>query len=582
MTDTKDETTAEVGEKRPREEGNTEEDKAKSEGESEVPPAKIARKDGESGNEDKDEEAQPGGSNGTSPTVNYTNGVGTDSETKEDPAHDTPNTDSPGDQHEAKEDLDAGGLPPGLPTGDGQPVTEVVSIDTQAVLNDPDAIVEDKGEVSALYVGRVIGKGGEMIRDLQARSGARIDVDQNVPPGMPRVITYRGTRKTVDFAKRLVYMLCQENVNEADLPLGEARREYLRVPASSVGKIIGRGGEMIRELQNRSHAKIQVDHSGGGGLDPSEKQVTVTGTEQAVIKAKEMVLFLVANPYMDAMQSLNMLIEDKVQRGGVWGSGPPYPNLPQNGQNMQPQAASTGYDQPYYGGVAQGGAPSYGAPAMPYGGGSYGSPPPVAAPVYQQPVVTSLGGGMESEIFFAAKTFMGRIIGQKGVTINDIQKRSACDIQINQDVPPGSDCEITIRGTRPGIEMAKQMLREIIEVGPNHPYAGGGGGQPFGGHQQGAYGMPNQGYGGYNNAPSFGGHGGYDQQGYGQQTYGQPGGYPGGQQYQQYSAPPPTQYRAPPGPPVSEWKSATAPDGQIYYYNERTGETTWKKPPGMP
>ena len=82
-------------------------------------------------------------------------------------------------------------------------------------------------------------------------------------------------------------------------------------------------------------------------------------------------------------------------------------------------------------------------------------------------------GGSEVEIFYAAKTFMGRIIGQKGVTINDLQKRSGCDIQINQDVPHGQDCEISLRGPRQGIEMAKQMLREIIEIGPNHPYAGG-------------------------------------------------------------------------------------------------------------
>lgn len=97
--------------------------------------------------------------------------------------------------------------------------------------------------------------------------------------------------------------------------------------------------------------------------------------------------------------------------------------------------------------------------------------------------------------------------------------------------------------------------------------------------------MQNQGYGGYpqQQQQQYGGRGGYDQQGYGQQSYGQPGGYQGGQQYQQYSAPtPPVPYGAPPGPPVSDWKSASAPDGQVYYYNERTGETTWNKPPGMP
>jgi predicted RNA-binding protein YlqC (UPF0109 family) len=368
------------------------------------------------------------------------------------------------------------GLPPGLPTTGGQPAPVVAA-------PDPEAALEEKGEVSAVYVGRVIGKGGEMIRDLQARSSCRIDVDQNVPPGQPRLITYRGTRRTIDFAKQLVHMLCQENINEADLPLGEAKREFLVVPASSVGKIIGRGGEMIRELQSRSQAKIQVDHRGVSGLDASEKQVTMTGTEPAVVKAKEMVLFLVANPMMDAMQSLSMLVDDKIQRGGVWGSGPPYPNLPSGGQNMQPTGGGGsygggGYDQGGggYGGGGGGGGGHYGNQGS-YGGGggpqSYQQPPPS----YGGGGGSGGAGGMETEIFSAAKHFMGRIIGSKGVTINDLQKRSGCDIQINQDVPPGRDCEISLRGSRQSIDMAKNMLGEIIETGPNHPYAGGGGGQ---------------------------------------------------------------------------------------------------------
>ena len=360
--------------------------------------------------------------------------------------------------------ISATSLPPALPTAVTAPINPTIP----APLPNLDQTVEERGEVSALYVGRVIGKGGEMIRDLQARSACRIDVDQNVPPGQPRVITYRGTRKTVDFAKRLVQMLCSENASDADLPLGEAKREFVVVPAGSVGKIIGRGGEMIRELQSRSQAKIQVDHSGSSGLDQSEKQVTITGTDLAVTKAREMVLFLVANPMMDASQSINMLIEDKVHRGGVWGSGPPYPNLPNQGQNMQPNGGGGGYgyDQQYYGG--QGGAQGYGASASaPYSApGAYSG----AQPSYQQQQTqASYGqygsGGVEMEVFYAAKNFMGRIIGQKGVTINDLQRRSACDIQINQDVPPGQDCEISIRGSRQGIEMAKQMLREIIEIG---------------------------------------------------------------------------------------------------------------------
>jgi len=176
---------------------------------------------------------------------------------------------------------------------------------------------------------------------------------------------------------------------------------------------------------------------------------------------------------------------------------------------------------------------------------------------------------------------MGRVIGSKGVTINDLQKKSGCDIQINQDVPPSKDCEITLRGTRQGIEMAKSMLREVIETGPNHPYQGGtgSGGQSYGGHQQGGYGQQQQ----QQHQPyGYQAQGGYQpQQQHGQGSYGQNPGYAGNTQAQLQG--PPQTYGAPPGaPPVSEWKAATAPDGQQYYYNERSGETTWQKPPGMP
>jgi far upstream element-binding protein len=494
---------------------------------------------------------------------------------------------------------------PAIPSG-----VPGVDPNAQATITNPDQLVEERGEVSALYVGRVIGKGGEMIRDLQARSGARIDVDQNVPAGQPRVITYRGTRQTVDFAKRLVQMLSTEGIHENDLPLGHASQEFLIIPAQAVGKVIGRGGEMIRELQSRSQAKIQIDHTGQSGIPTDQKQVTITGTHEAVVKAKEMVLLLVANPLMDAQQSLNMLIDDKVRRGNKWGSGPPYMNLPNQGINMQPhmvppqfQAMSQGYGsyqppQAHHGGG--GGYPvQQQQQALPYGGPLPPGGPPGYPPHHPQAYAPPYGSadGRENDVFYAPKQFMGRIIGGKGVTVNDLQRRSGCDIQINQDVAPGQDCEISLKGTRQAIEMAKAMIQEIIDVGPQHPYAGGmdsysgpasGGGG--GGGYHGAYAQ--QQYPPYQQQQQ---QQGYEQAAYGQAAYmpqgggyGQPplqvmgGGYGHQQpQHSQYGG-----YLAPHQPvaplPVSAWKAATAPDGQIYYYNERTGETQWDKPAGMP
>ena len=90
-------------------------------------------------------------------------------------------------------------------------------------------------------------------------------------------------------------------------------------------------------------------------------------------------------------------------------------------------------------------------------------------------------------------------------------------------------------------------------------------------------GYGNQGYQPQNYAPQGMQHSGYHPQPYtnqGQQHY---GGGNGGGYNPQMRAPP--QMHAAPQP--SPWKSATAADGQTYYYNEKTGETQWDKPPGM-
>lgn len=164
---------------------------------------------------------------------------------------------------------------------------------------------------------------------------------------------------------------------------------------------------MIRELQAKSHAKIQVDHSNRHGVSPDQKRVAITGNAESVAKAKEMVLFLTSNPLMEAQQALAMLIHEKTRAGGQWGSGPPYPNLPNHGVNMHPQQSAGA--QPPSNNTTFGG----------FQGGMYPPQSMYAPPQQQQqqqPPFYSAG----HELIYVQKQYMGRIIGGKVRARNDI------------------------------------------------------------------------------------------------------------------------------------------------------------------
>jgi len=397
-------------------------------------------------------------------------------------------------------------------------------------------------------------------------------VDQSAQPGEPRTIIYQGTRGQVDLAIELVRMIAS-GATEADLPLGEAKREALGIPARIVGKVIGRGGEIVRELQNRSHAKVDFDHDGTRGGSPDETIVFVTGTTESVTKAKEMISFLVANPELDGVDALNMLVDEKLRSRGQWGSGPPYANLPNQGSGIKKEMFEGGRTQVET---------------------SQALPPPPLAPPVPQPHTHFYQQGNRSELIYCKKQYVGRIIGSKGATIKDLQQRSGTTIQIMQDVPFGADCEVKITGGDDGVQMAKQMIQQIIGGGADHLFGLGKGGGARSGSVSSSYEQKQ-------NPPSAGHYYGQRQApvppptqiGY-QQV--QPQARPYVSQHAGSSMPAPQQqqfvhHQMSSSSSVQEteraqfdsgWKTMTQPDGRTYYWNEKTGAVQWEKPPDIP
>ncbi|RYH08859.1 hypothetical protein EON65_40570, partial [archaeon] len=122
-------------------------------------------------------------------------------------------------------------------------------------------------------VGKVIGTRGDVVKDIQSKSGARIQIDQNFPPQIPRKINISGTVAAVNAAAELV-LQAMNSVSKPpqsnNLAPGDGV-DYMEVPKPVVGKIIGTRGEHINIIQKRCACDIQVDQS-----SPSDVPCKVT------------------------------------------------------------------------------------------------------------------------------------------------------------------------------------------------------------------------------------------------------------------------------------------------------------------
>lgn len=302
-------------------------------------------------------------------------------------------------------------------------------------------------ECSQPLVGRVIGGGGATIRELQARSGAKIQINQNMPEGVPRIIEITGTQHAIQIASSLIQYVLDNGPNLPPLAPGQNGYQAATamsgsipntttvsvgiggistisydVPKMHVGKIIGRGGEIVNLIQSKSAcSKVQIDQNVPEG-QPCKALITGMQTNQAYA------ISLIQEIMAQGAQRIHVLPsihEAQGGRGGAYGPGggaygpggygQGMPNMYGGGYGQAPAAGGYGgYAAPQYGGYgggapvadpyggaygahagyggygAQGGAAGYGQPpaASGYGGysGGYGQAPAAAhVPVPQSP-----------------------------------------------------------------------------------------------------------------------------------------------------------------------------------------------------
>jgi polyribonucleotide nucleotidyltransferase len=176
-------------------------------------------------------------------------------------------------------------------------------------------------EIDDAAAGNVIGKRGSTVTQLQAVSGARIQISKKgAAPNVgsdKRQVTITGDAVRVEYAKVLVLEKAQQaQVQQAmaggnhpgamsglshdgtmtanavnGMMSGRSQNiptstRTLTIPDAAAGNVIGKGGSTIMQMQQMSGASIQVAKKNESG----ERQVSIAGPVEAVQMAQMMVM----------------------------------------------------------------------------------------------------------------------------------------------------------------------------------------------------------------------------------------------------------------------------------------------------
>uniref|UniRef100_A0AAQ5ZNH8 K Homology domain-containing protein n=1 Tax=Amphiprion ocellaris TaxID=80972 RepID=A0AAQ5ZNH8_AMPOC len=350
-------------------------------------------------------------------------------------------------------------------------------------------------------VGLIIGRGGEQINKIQQESGCKVQIAPD-SGGLPeRNVSLTGSPDSIQKAKMLLDEIVSRGRGTPPSSYHESTNgqngtvHEMMIPAGKAGLVIGKGGETIKQLQERAGVKMILiqDASQGPNVD---KPLRIIGDPYKVQQAQEMVQEILRERDHGGFSDRN---EFGSRMGG--GMDIPVPRhsvgvvIGRNGEMIKKiqndagvriqfkQDDGTGPDK-----VAHiSGPPDRcehaaqiindllqsirgppGPPGMPAGnrgrgGGQGGWGPP--------------GGEMT---FSIPAHKCGLVIGRGGENVKSINQQTGAFVEISRQPPPNGDPNFKlfiIQGSPQQIDHAKQLIEEKIEVlGPLCPVGPGPGG----------------------------------------------------------------------------------------------------------
>ncbi|XP_061859222.1 far upstream element-binding protein 1 isoform X6 [Colius striatus] len=355
------------------------------------------------------------------------------------------------------------------------------------------SVMSEEYKVPDGMVGFIIGRGGEQISRIQQESGCKIQIAPD-SGGLPeRSCMLTGTPESVQSAKRLLDQIVEKGrpapgFHHGDGP-GNAVQEIM-IPASKAGLVIGKGGETIKQLQERAGVKMVMIQDGPQNTG-ADKPLRITGDPYKVQQAKEMVLELIRD--QGGFREVRNEYGSRI--GGNEGIDVPIPRfavgivIGRNGEmikKIQNDAGVRIQFKPDDGTTPDRIAQITGPPdrcqhaaeiitdlLRSVQAGNPGGPGPGGRGRGRGQGNWNMGppGGLQEFNFIVPTGKTGLIIGKGGETIKSISQQSGARIELQRNPPPNADPNMkmfTIRGTPQQIDYARQLIEEKIG-GPVNP-----------------------------------------------------------------------------------------------------------------
>uniref|UniRef100_A0A8B9EXY1 Far upstream element binding protein 3 n=2 Tax=Anser TaxID=8842 RepID=A0A8B9EXY1_ANSCY len=357
------------------------------------------------------------------------------------------------------------------------------------------AVITEEFKVPDKMVGFIIGRGGEQISRIQAESGCKIQI----APGKSLFVCQVNGQ-----AKRLLGQIvdrCRNGPgfhNDVD---GNSTIQEILIPASKVGLVIGKGGETIKQLQERTGVKMIMIQDGPLPTG-ADKPLRITGDAFKVQQAREMVLEIIREKDQADFRGVRNDFSSRMGGGSIEVSVPRFAVgivIGRNGEMIKKIQNDAGVRIQFK--PDDGISPERVAQVM-------GLPDRCqhAAHIINELILTaqerdgfgnlavargrgrgrgdwSVGtpGGMQEITYTVPADKCGLVIGKGGENIKSINQQSGAHVELQRNPPPNTDPGVrifTIRGVPQQIELARHLIDEKVG-GTSMGGPGGFGQSPF-------------------------------------------------------------------------------------------------------